>query len=198
LHSIKSPNVLDSAPEHNVSSTSSTSGSTHIRLPTIELPTFSGDACKTLHFRDTFQALIIDNHVLSDIQKFHYLTSSLKDEAKQLIVNLAVTSDNFTVACNMVTQRYNNIKLIAMKHVKQLVQMPQVKGRDAASLRHLINHVSSHTNALKALDLQPSLHDLILNHLLLSVFNVETHKEWELRSAKVQDISSTKETFKTT
>jgi hypothetical protein len=110
LHPVETLNGLDNVVEHNVSSTSSTSGSNHIRLPTIELPTFTGDACQWLHFRDTFQALIINNKVLSDIQRFHYLTSSLKDEAKQLIVNLPVTSDNFTVAWNLVTQRYNNIK----------------------------------------------------------------------------------------
>jgi hypothetical protein len=37
------------------------------------------------------------------------------------------------------------------------------------------------------------MHVLIWNHLLLLVLDVETHKEWELRSAKIQDISSTKE-----
>jgi hypothetical protein len=90
LHPIESPNLLDSSAEPNDSNSSSTRGNTQIRLPTIELPTFSGDACKWLHFRDTLQALIIDN-ALSDIQKVHYLISSLKDEAKMLIVNLPVT-----------------------------------------------------------------------------------------------------------
>jgi hypothetical protein len=75
-----------------------------------------------------------------------------------------------------------------MKHVKQLVQMPQVNSRDAASLRQLINYVSSYTNALKALNKQVFLHDLMLNHLMLSVLDIETHKEWELHSAKDQDI----------
>jgi hypothetical protein len=81
---------------------------------------FNGDACKWLQFRDIFQALIINNDVLSDVQKFHYLISSLKGEAKMLIVHLPVTSDNFAVAWELVTQPYNNIQLIAMKHVKQL------------------------------------------------------------------------------
>jgi hypothetical protein len=193
LHPIESPNLLDSSAEPNVSNSSSTRGNTQIRLPTIELPTFSGDACKWLHFRDTFHALVIDNNALSNIQKFHYLISSPKDEAKMLIVNLPVTSDNFSVAWKLVTQRYNNVKLIAMKHVKQLVHMPQVKGRDSSSLHRLINHVSSHTNALQALNLQATMHDLILNHLLLSVLGAETHKEWELHSSRVQDLPSTKE-----
>jgi hypothetical protein len=80
-----------------------------------------------------------------------------------------------------------------MKHVKQLVHMPQVKGRDFFLLHQLINHVSSHTNALQALNLQATINDLILNHLLLSVLDPETHKEWELHSSKVQDLPSTKE-----
>jgi hypothetical protein len=181
LHPSELSNLLDNSTEQNVSNLLPTRGNTQIKLPTIELPTFSVDPCKWLHFRDTFQALVIDNNALSDIQKFHYLISSLKDEAKMLIVNLPITSDNFSVAWQLVTQRYNNVKLIAMKHVK-LIHLPQVKGRDSSSLRQLISHVTSHTNALQALNLQATKHDLILNHLLLSVLDSETHKEWELHS----------------
>jgi hypothetical protein len=61
------------------------------------------------------------------------------------------------------------------------------------TLRQLINHVSSYTNALQALNLQATMHDLISNNLLLSVLDTETHKEWELHSSKMQDLSSTKE-----
>jgi hypothetical protein len=88
LHPTDSPNVLDSSTEPNDSNSSSTRGNTQLRLPTIELPTFSGGACKWLHFRNTFQALIIDKNALSNIQKFHYLIPSHKNEAKMLIVNL--------------------------------------------------------------------------------------------------------------
>jgi len=54
----------------------------------------------------------------------------------------------FFVAWQIVTQRENNKQLIAMMHAKNLYQMPQVKKGDASSLRQLINHVSSHMNAL--------------------------------------------------
>jgi len=51
----------------------------------------------------------------------------------------------------LVTQRYNNTRLIAMMHAKHLCQMPQVRKGDASSLRKLINRVLSHMNALQAL-----------------------------------------------
>jgi len=55
--------------------------------------------------------------------------------------------------------RYNSIKLIAMKHVRHLCQMPQIKKGDASSLRSLINHVSGHKNALQALSLNVPIQD---------------------------------------
>jgi diphosphomevalonate decarboxylase len=161
-----------------------------IKLPVIELPNFSGNACNWLHFRDTFEALIIKNKALSNIQRFHYLISSLKGKAKDLIINLQITNENFPVAWELVTQRYNNIKLIGMKHVKHLFQMPQIKKGDASSLRHLINHVTSHLNAIQALSLNASMQHLILNNLLLSTLHPETHKECELHRANQQDTPS--------
>ena len=32
-----------------------------IQLPTIALPTLAGDTCSWLHFRDTFEALVVNN-----------------------------------------------------------------------------------------------------------------------------------------
>jgi len=163
----------------------------YVKLPTIQLPSYDGTITTWLHFRDTFDSLIIQNKMLSNVQKFQYLLSSLKGEAKQLIANLQISHDNFVVAWDLVTQRYNNIKLIAMTHVKQLLQLPQVKKNDPTSLCHLINHVISNMNAIQALALNTSMQDLMLNHLLLSVQDSETHKEWQLQTATQQDNSTT-------
>jgi hypothetical protein len=114
------------------------------------------------------------------VQKFHYLIASLKNEAKALIINLQITNENFTVAWKLVTQRYINKRLIAMTHTKHLFQMPQFRQGDAASLRQLINHVTSHMNALEALTLNVSFQDLMLNHMRLSTLDAETHREWEV------------------
>ena len=50
------------------------------------------------YIRDTFEALIVNNTSLSNVQKFHYLIASLKNEAKDLIINLQITNENFLVA----------------------------------------------------------------------------------------------------
>jgi hypothetical protein len=97
----------DNEGQHNCSGGFNNS---HVKLPTITLPTFSGKVCDWQHFRDTFQALIVDNKQLSDIQRYHYLISSLQGEAKSLIQNLPVTTENFHVSWQLVTDRYSNKK----------------------------------------------------------------------------------------
>jgi hypothetical protein len=129
---------------------------------------------------DTFEPLIMNNTSISNVQKLYYLVSALKGEAKELIINRPNTHENFVVAWNLTTNRYNSIKLIAMKHISQLIQMPKTKKGNATTLRQLINHVTSHMNDIEALTLYVSMHTLILNHLLLSVLDAETHKTWEL------------------
>jgi len=74
--------------------------------------------------------------------------------------------------------------------VKQLLQLPYVKSNDATFLRHLINHVPSNMNAIQVLALHTSMQDLILDHLLLSVLDSETNKDWELQTARQRDIPS--------
>jgi len=97
----------------------------------------------------------------------------------------------FFVAWQLVTQRYNNTRLIAMMHAKHQCQMPQVKKGDATSLRQLINHVSSHMNALQALTLNVPTQDLMLNHLMLATLDPDTQREWELNTASCTDTPTT-------
>ena len=78
-----------------------------------------------------------------------------------------------------------------MMHAKHLCQLPTVRKGDAHSLRQLINHVSSHMNALQALTLNVPVQDLMLNHLMLATLDPETQREWELITASRADTPMT-------
>ena len=122
----------------------------------------------------------MNNTVSSNAQIFHYLIASLQNEARDLISNLQITNENFLAAWQLVTQRHNNKRLIAMMHAKLLCQMPPVQKGNASSLRQLINHVSSHMNALQALTLNVPIQDLMLIHLKLPTLDMVTQQKWEL------------------
>ena len=69
--------------------------------------------------------------------------------------------------------------------------MPPVKKGDASSLRQLINHVSSHMNALQALSLNVPIQDLMLNHLKLPTLDTVTQRKWEMIMALRTDVPTT-------
>jgi hypothetical protein len=183
-----SPNEADNVSDRGSNVGYTHSSTVHIKLPPIALPSFNGDHCQWLNYKDTFEALIINNTALSNVQRFHYLAASLKHEPKQLIANLAITNDNFFVAWNLIVERYNNVKLLAIKHVELLMQMPHAKKGDASSLRNVINHFSSNYNAVEALQLTTNMQSLMSTHLLLSALDPDTRKAWELRTASQEDI----------
>ena len=56
--------------------------------------------------------MIVNNTTLSNVQKFHCLIASLKNEAKVLISKLQITNEKYLVAWQLVTQRYNKKRLI--------------------------------------------------------------------------------------
>ena len=67
------------------------------------------------------------------------------------------------------------------------------KRGDASSLCQLINHMSSHINAIQALSVIVPVQDLMLNHLALVTLDAETRREWELITASQADIPTTTE-----
>jgi len=110
------------------------------------------------------------------------LSSSITNEAHQLIQNLPVTQQNFHVAWNLLCDRYNNERLIAAVHVKSLLSLPVINKVSATDLRALINQFQSNLNATKALDLSIPLHEVLLPQILIEHVDEVTRKQWEIKA----------------
>jgi len=76
-----------------------------------------------------------------------------------------------------VTKRYNNKRLIALIISNHLCQMLQVRKGDASPFRQILNHVSSHMNALQASSSCVALQCLMLNYFILPTPDPETQRE---------------------
>lgn len=98
-----------------------------IRLPTIELPKFSGDMAEWLSFRDTFESLINKNETIDIIQKFHYLKASLEGSAAQIIKSLEFSANNYVMEWNAICGRFNNKRLLAHNHIKDIFSIKYMK-----------------------------------------------------------------------
>ena len=69
---------------------------TPIELPKIAIPKFSGKYIEWITFRDLFISLIHNNANLDNVQKMHYLKSSLIGEAEQLLRQIPISDANYS------------------------------------------------------------------------------------------------------
>ena len=151
-------------------------------MPTFEIPKFRSHTIEFKNVYDTFNSLIINNQALDNVQNFHYLLCSVTNEAHQLIQKLPVTQQNFHIAWNLLCDRYNNGCLIGAAHMKSLLSLPAINKESTTDLRTLINQFQSNLNAIKALDLSISLHEVLLSQILIEHVDEVTGKQREMKA----------------
>ncbi|XP_071648481.1 uncharacterized protein [Temnothorax longispinosus] len=96
----------------------------HLKLPRVDLPTFSGTFEEWIPFRNMFQSMINQNATLLNIQKMQYLLAALKGEARDVIGSLEVLDENYIKAWEMLKKRYDDSGYIVQKHIKALFEIP--------------------------------------------------------------------------
>lgn len=159
--------------------THQTYSDSHIRLPKIQLPIFSGAYEDWYTFYDSFEKLIHTNERLSSIQKFHYLRSSLKDKAAEVIKSFDITTDNYLEAWQLLNERFDNKRRIIQTHIKAIFEIAPIPKENCTLLRGLLDNVLKHFRALKALQRPVETWDDIMIHLVMTKLDPVTIKEWE-------------------
>lgn len=93
-----------------------------------------------------FESLVHNNDLLSNIEKFNYLIHSLKDEPLALVKCTPMTGENYLIAYNALKQRYQNQRLVATSHWREI---EDCKKNISMSLRHLVNTFLENLAALE-------------------------------------------------
>jgi len=148
-----------------------------IRLPKIKLPAFSGNCEIGIPFTTHSFKMINANPDLSKIQKFHYLRSSLKGEAAEVIKAFEITTYNYDEAWELLIERYDNRRRIVQGHVRAMFELPPMHKENHSQLRALLDGVCKHLRTLKALERPVDSWDDLVIHLILSKLDTTTKKE---------------------
>lgn len=139
----------------------------NIKLPTIELPTFSGNFTDWRPFEDTFVALIHKNESLNDVQKLCYLKSSLKGDAAHVIQSLETIESNYVVAWKLLVDRYSHQRRIIYSHINSLLNYK------ANTLKTYINFWEQQYRSLESLKIPVKQWNAILVPLIFSKLDVK-------------------------
>lgn len=150
-----------------------------VRLPAVDLPTFTGANENWLEWFDKFNALIHRRTTLEVIQKFEYLKLSLRGPALGLIDSLPTIEANYPVAYDLLVSRYNNPKLLVQKHTRELFELEPVHVESAQALRNLFDGARKNLRCLQILKQPVESWDAILVYQLANKLDPVTRREWE-------------------
>lgn len=151
----------------------------NVKLPILNLPKFEGDYQTWNNFKQTFTALIIESSRFSQIEKFHYLQSCLKGKAAETIASLQITNENFTIAWELLNQRFENKKLIVFSHIASLVDIPNIAKENHVMLRNLLDSYLKNSRALEALGENVQSWGSLLIYILINKLDFNSRKLWE-------------------
>nr|CAI5863146.1 unnamed protein product [Callosobruchus analis] len=137
--------------------------------------------------------MVHSNTKLSNVQRFHYLRSSLSGNAKRVISSLSLSDSNYDIAWDRLCKRYNNKRLLVYNHIKAIHEIPHINRESSEELRKIIDTTKIHLESLKALGLDISNWDILMIFYLANKLDKYTFKEWE--KFKIQSELPTLEDF---
>lgn len=181
--SLDSKLALSNSPSTSSPSTSlSVAPPTHalgVRLPELKIPEFKGDFDEWMNFHDLFSTLIHSNQQLSAIQKFQYLKAVLKGDALRLVQSLAVTATNYSIAWDLLKQRFDNKNFLIKQHFSALLCISPLKKESSSALSDLADIFEKHIGVLDKLEETDDHWNSFLVEFLSSRLDPTSQKEWE-------------------
>ncbi|XP_077258565.1 uncharacterized protein LOC143895373 [Temnothorax americanus] len=138
-----------------------------IRLLKIELPQFSGDLALWPSFIALFNVSIHENRNTSFIEKYQYLIASLKGEVLNVVKNLPLSVNNYSIAYDSLVSRYQNKRNLTDYHVDLMLNAKPLKSESAGPLRAPFDTFIENTRALSLLRFPTDAWDYLLLKFLL-------------------------------
>lgn len=160
-----------------------------MKLPTIKLPTFSGNIEDWKRYADSFKTLIHDSD-LSNVQKHQYLVGSLSGAAARVIESVEISDQNYVVAWELLKKRYEDERAIRKRHVQCLFELPRVHREAAGAIRDLVDHVQKHLRVLNAMKLPTDSWGELIIYLIETKLDVATKRRWEEYAETKEDLTA--------
>lgn len=185
IQSIASSNSRNSVNNPNNQSLAPTSAIAHLinesainlKLPALNLPTFSGSYEKWPGFSDVFKSSVHNDRRYSDAQRLVYLRSCLTGKASDKIESLETTDANYQVAWRILEKYYDDPYLVINNHIKAFFELSNCANASATSIGDLLDTATKHYRALEALN-KPFLEAFPI-YAIVSKLDPQTRLKWK-------------------
>lgn len=155
--------------------------SPNVKLPKINLPVFDGNFKTWPSFFDLYNTLVHENQLLSKIEKFQYLLTSLNNEPFSLLKSFPLSESNYDSAYATLVQRYQNKRKLAFLYWEEIVNA-KLTSDSPCSLRKLLDIFNENLSILGNLNLPVKEWDFVLFYLLLTKLDRNSRQRFELEN----------------
>ncbi|XP_037932509.1 uncharacterized protein LOC119667290 [Teleopsis dalmanni] len=159
----------------------------NVKLDCIRIPNFNGNIEEWSSFHDLYKRLIHEDGKISNVEKMYRLKTLVKGEASKLIQHLPVSELNYAVAWEILSQRYENERMLFTILVDKLLDQPSVYNDSASSLKKLLDTSIECIQGLKAMGIKTNEADPIIARIIIRKLDKEGLRLYE------QNIKRTKE-----
>lgn len=156
------------------------SSSSTIKLPAIELPKFDGRYTEWTNYKSMFETMIIKHENLNDVQRLHYLKSTLSGEAASLVQHFSVTEENFETAWETLTETYEDKRAIIDAHLQTFLSLPVMTAERAKDLKELRDKTREALKALHNLGCPTDSWSHLIVYLTVQKLDSGSAREWEM------------------
>ena len=154
------------------------------KLPNIEIPTFSGNFSDWLEFKDLFNATIIKDEQLLNVEKLQQLKTHVRGEAVDMLKTIQVLDHHFESAWKKLDDHYTNKRRLISMYVSHLLDIPSVTSESPSELKSLLNETVNILSALEQLERPVKQWDDLIIPLTIRKFDARTFRDWETSMSK--------------
>ncbi|XP_023247615.1 uncharacterized protein LOC111643678 [Copidosoma floridanum] len=148
-------------------------------LPAVPVPTFSGNFCDWLEFKDLFSAIVLRESRISNVEKLQQLKTHVQGEAAEMLRTVQVIDANFEVAWRLLKDHYTNTRCLVAAITRDLLSVPAVTAESAHDLKALLSGTVNALAALKQLKRPTAQWDDRVVALTVRKLDARTFREWE-------------------
>ena len=149
------------------------------QLSRIDLRNFSGNFTDWAEFQDLFISMVTSNNSLTNVERLHYLKTSMMGDASELLKHIVTIGENFDRAWTTLTSRYENKRLLISSHLKALTSLRAASTESSSELKRLIDGTVGSRGALQQLQRLVKEWDDVLVHLTVLKPDSAMRRAWE-------------------
>jgi len=148
-----------------------------IKLPEAPLPTFDGKYENWLSFKNAFHNMIGSQTDLTEIDKLHYLKSTLTGEAAAKVRIFEIEGINYSNAWKILERAYEVKRILISRHLSLILKLPVLDKETNIGLQKLADEMQQHVATLSSLGVSVG-HEIIV-HILENKLPKITLEKWE-------------------